>query len=169
MLKLIGILPKSWTRRLIHGQGLVRNPYTLGVRVIVEDVHKRILLVRHSYLNGWYLPGGAVDGGETLHEAACREVQEEAGIRAEGPVSLLNIYLNDRGWGRDHVGLFHLAEWSEDDLFLQPNTEISEARFFEFDELPTGVTEATRVRLQEFRNDEIPSGGRWMSTSTLSD
>ena len=161
VLRLISILPKAWTRRLIHGQGLIRNPYTLGVRVIIEDSEGRVLLVRHSYLKGWYLPGGAVDAGETLHEAAHREVLEETGIVAGSSATLLNIYLNDRGWGRDHVGLFYLADWSEGPGFLTSNAEISEARFFGIKDLPEGVTDATRARLSEFEGDVIPSGGRW--------
>ncbi|MEP5813125.1 MAG: NUDIX domain-containing protein [Roseibium sp.] len=165
MLKLIAILPKSWTRRLIHGFGLIRNPYTLGVRVIVEDAQNRILLVRHSYLKGWYLPGGAVDAAETLHDAAIREVLEEAGIYSGSPATLLNIYLNDRDWGRDRVGLFHLADWSETASYLQPNKEIAEARFFEFDDLPLEITGATLSRIQEFRSGTIPSGGRWISSN----
>lgn len=161
MLRLLSFLPKSWTKRLIQGVGLVRNPYTLGVRVIVEDERNRVLLVRHSYVHGWYLPGGGVDSGETLEEAACREVHEEAGIASGDRPVLLNIYLNEEATGRDHVGLFHLTRWSESENYLRPNAEIIEAAFFELEALPGDISTATARRLQEFRAGDFATGGRW--------
>jgi ADP-ribose pyrophosphatase YjhB (NUDIX family) len=50
----------------------------------------RILMVQRGKepLKGWWsLPGGALETGETLHEAVCREVWEETGLRVKpGPV-----------------------------------------------------------------------------------
>jgi ADP-ribose pyrophosphatase YjhB (NUDIX family) len=160
MLKFLSHLPTPWTRRLIQQVGLVRNPYTLGVRVIVEDRHSQVLLVRHSYLEGWYLPGGGVDRGETMGDAACREVREEAGIAPGEAPRLLNVYLNEQATGRDHVGLFHLASWTRADNFLEPNAEIAEAGFFAADRLPAGLSDATGRRLAEFRAGHFPSD-RW--------
>jgi 8-oxo-dGTP pyrophosphatase MutT (NUDIX family) len=160
MLKILALLPKPVTKRLIQGIGLVRNPFTLGVRVIVEDSEGRVLLVRHSYLPGWYLPGGGVDKGESMAEAACREVLEEAGIAASGMPRLVNVFLNDEATGRDHVGLFHLGSWREADNFLTPNVEILEAAFFDLDGLPDGLSKATARRLEEFRAAAFHSD-RW--------
>jgi len=157
------MFPKSWLRKLIHGLGLLRNPYTLGVRVIVEDRDGRILLVRHSYIGGWYLPGGGVEGGESLHQAAVRELREEAGIEPGGAPHLLGVYLNGTGWlARDHVGLFHLADWSEGPAYLAPNAEILEARFFPPSGIPDTTSPATRQKLMEFSQGQMPPGGRWM-------
>ena len=38
---------------------------TFGVRAAVIDAENRIFLVKHTYVPGWYLPGGGVDPGET--------------------------------------------------------------------------------------------------------
>eukprot|EP01047_Picozoa_sp_COSAG01_P064375 COSAG01_NODE_8509_length_2759_cov_11.963910_2_plen_343_part_00 len=40
----------------------------------------RYLLVHEKEARGWWLPGGGVDAGQTLQEAAVREAQEEAGL-----------------------------------------------------------------------------------------
>ena len=57
---------------------------------------ERILLARRSsvsYGNGlWGLPGGHVEDGETLAQAAAREAQEEVGVRID-PASLISLGL----------------------------------------------------------------------------
>jgi len=61
----------------------------VGVGAVIVD-GDRVLLARraHEPLKGeWSLPGGAVEVGETLHEALVREVREETGLTIEiGPV-----------------------------------------------------------------------------------
>jgi diadenosine hexaphosphate hydrolase (ATP-forming) len=49
---------------------------------VVTDGHGRIALVRERDRPGWALPKGRVEPGETLEEAAVREVLEETGLRA---------------------------------------------------------------------------------------
>ncbi|WP_440705932.1 NUDIX hydrolase [Heyndrickxia oleronia] len=47
--------------------------------VMVKNNDGKILLVDHPY-RGWEFPGGYVNRGETIKEAAIREVEEETGI-----------------------------------------------------------------------------------------
>ena len=50
--------------------------------VVVNDAGE-ILLVRRSDNGNWALPGGAVELGETLAQAAVRETREESGVECE--------------------------------------------------------------------------------------
>ncbi|QDZ89541.1 NUDIX domain-containing protein [Shewanella decolorationis] len=48
--------------------------------VIINDVGQ-VLLLKANYGNcAWGLPGGALEPGETIHEALLRECQEELGL-----------------------------------------------------------------------------------------
>lgn len=56
---------------------------TVRTRVIVYVVRGRELLVFVG-ASGFGVPGGAVEAGEVLEEAAVREVEEETGLRVTG-------------------------------------------------------------------------------------
>ena len=57
----------------------IAEPTVVGVRALIVR-EGRIMLVRHTYLPGYYLPGGKVDRGETAADACCREVAEECSL-----------------------------------------------------------------------------------------
>lgn len=55
----------------------------LTVDVIIETEEGLVLVERKHEPLGWALPGGFVDWGETLEQAAVREVKEETGLDVE--------------------------------------------------------------------------------------
>jgi len=57
----------------------------IGVRAVIVEKNRALLIRRaHAPLLGeWSLPGGVLECGETLHEAAIREAREETGLVVE--------------------------------------------------------------------------------------
>jgi len=56
-----------------------RNPFPT-VDIIIRVGREIVLIERCNPPHGWALPGGFVDYGETLEEAAIRESREETGL-----------------------------------------------------------------------------------------
>ncbi|MEL6965957.1 MAG: NUDIX domain-containing protein [Pseudomonadota bacterium] len=130
---------------------------TLGVRVAAFNDADEVLLVRHTYIEGWHLPGGAVERGESVGAAARKELQEEANIvpKDDGALTLFAVYKNEIMSRFDHVVLFVLQGANQTAPKL-PDSEIEEARFFACDALPEGTTEPTRRRLVEIAGRTAP-------------
>lgn len=49
--------------------------------VLFRDDDGRVLLVKPTYKDGWDIPGGYVEPGESPKQAAVREVEEELGLK----------------------------------------------------------------------------------------
>ena len=144
--------------RLIHATARFTRPLTLGVRaVILDDAGgtTQVFLVRHSYVPGWHLPGGAVEAGETVLEALVRETREECAIAIEHDAPrLFGLYFNRRLSRRDHVAVYVAREFrvlSE----REPDWEILEARFHAVGALPEGTAAAARARLAEVLDGQV--------------
>ena len=59
-----------------------RNPY-LTVDIIIETSGGIVLIERKNPPLGWALPGGFVDYGETVEQAAMREALEETTLKVQ--------------------------------------------------------------------------------------
>lgn len=59
------------------------NSLVPSVNCIVQNAAGEILLIRRTDNGNWSLPGGAMDLGESLGQAAVRETLEETGIHAK--------------------------------------------------------------------------------------
>jgi len=133
---------------------------TLGVRGAIFNPQGQVFLVRHSYVAGWYLPGGGVEPGETLAEALARELMEEGGIALDAPAQLFGVYLNKGASRRDHVALFVSHAGKQVKRPRIPNLEIIDYGFHGLDALPEQTSMATRRRLAEIEQG-LAASAEW--------
>lgn len=133
-----------------HSQTAGPQP-AVGVVVFRKD---KILLVKRANQPGkglWAIPGGRIKLGETLRQAAEREVREETGIliKPKESISVFEVIERDE----NNTIRFHyvivdlLAEYLSGEL--SPGTDASEARWVTSGQLKRlAVTKSTRQLLQ---------------------
>ncbi|MCX7709423.1 MAG: NUDIX hydrolase [Clostridia bacterium] len=122
--------------------------------LVVED-EKRILLQQRTDNGCWGIPGGSVELGETLEEAAVREIYEEMGITIKNP-KLFHVYS-----GKEHHYIYPNGDevYIIDNIFvvtqytgeLKPDgVETSRVQFFNIDHLPEEIHPPNRTILIDF-------------------
>lgn len=138
---------EPFTRPLFFAWSRLARGKTLGVRAVAVDAEGRVLLVKHTYIAGWWLPGGGVDRGETTQDAVVRELREEAGLTAQTSPRLVSIHSNERFFPGDHVLVFRI------DAFVlgerSSEGEIAEIGWFHPAALPPDINRGSRARLAE--------------------
>jgi 8-oxo-dGTP pyrophosphatase MutT (NUDIX family) len=130
--------------RMLHRLG----GKSVGVRALVQDGDGRVLLIRHTYIPGWHMPGGGVCAGESTIDAVIREVREEAGLTVTAPPQLCGVY---HGWWKgmpDYTVLYRIPEFTGE-AHAADAVEIAEAGWFALDALPMDTSPKTRERLRE--------------------
>jgi ADP-ribose pyrophosphatase YjhB (NUDIX family) len=123
----------------------LRRSVTLGVRAVVLDGEGRVLLVEHTYLHGWHLPGGGVERGENAEQAVERELREEGGVRLTAAPRLIGIETDHVAFPGDHVLLYRAQSWEA--CPSDSEGEILRTGWFSPAELPAGVTPKTVRRI----------------------
>lgn len=142
--------------RLMRAYWWVRRPVLLGVRVLVADGNQ-VLLVKHSYREGWFLPGGSPEARESLDETARREAREETGLAIQD-VTFLGIYSSLEEPESDHVAVFvsklqDPGACREGHSVRSRDSEIGEVRWAAATRLPQQTTKQTRLILQDWRRE----------------
>ncbi len=138
---------EPFTRPLFFAWSRMSRGMTLGVRGVAVDNEGRVLLVKHTYLHGWWLPGGGVERGQFCEDALTREMREEAGVIIEGRPTLVSIHSNERFFRGDHVLVYRIDRFTLTDRTSRG--EIAEIGWFEPRALPEDTHRATRERLAE--------------------
>ena len=130
----------------------VPRPRQAG-RAILRDEWGRVLLIRFVLPNMtfWATPGGGVEPGETLLEAAQRELQEELGIAVplEGPIHAATGIFEFEGELIENTDHFFHGRWSGtphlSGLTANESAALQEARWWTIEE-PERTPEAVFPR-----------------------
>lgn len=123
---------------------------TLAAIVAVID-NGKVLLTKREDFEVWCLPGGGVEDGESLAEAAIREAKEETGVDVE-LTRLVGVYSRLGGmWNDVHAVLF-AARPVGGELRLQPG-ETVEVKYFPFDAIPEDVLFGHKKRIEDAIQD----------------
>ena len=123
----------------------------LGVAVNVAVIQdNKILLTQREDFETWILPGGGVDEGESLPQAAIRETKEETGLDVE-LTKLVGIYFRKNKIFDDHIILF-AARQNGGEVKCQPGETI-EVEWFPFDKIPSPISIGHKRRIEDVIND----------------
>jgi len=133
------------------------RPVRAGVRVMMIEGNE-VWLIRHTYLPGWFMPGGGVKRHETLEQAARREAREETGAELL-EISLLGVFSSFVQWKTDHTTVFLCKDFK---ITGKSDGEIAEMRRFPLDGLPENTFASHRKLLEEYRkNGFTDKFGEW--------
>ena len=143
--------------RLLHK---FYHPVTIGARAIILNKEKdSVLLVKLSYAEGWYLPGGKLKRLETAADGLKRELREELNFTVdENDMALFGVYNNFYEGKSDTVIVFVC---SGDADKHHKNVEIEKFRYFPLDSLPESLSPGTKRRLDEYLRWERGIVGEW--------
>jgi 8-oxo-dGTP diphosphatase len=111
---------------------------------VICEQDRHILLVRKSR-SRWMLPGGKVEPGETAHDAAMRELQEETGLDADDMLYLMEL---ESGGTRHQVYEASLLDAEQ----ARPQNEIFDCLWYPLDAVQNlNPSDATLRILSAFR------------------
>ena len=116
---------------------IFRHPIagTTIVPILPDD---RIILVRRRDNGTWGLPGGIVDWGEDIPQAAKREIKEETGLDLVKIRRLVGVYSAPDRDPRIHSICVVLEAEVDGTMGVRDTLEISDVAAFEPSEIPFG-------------------------------
>ena len=133
------------------------RPIRMGVRVMMIE-NEKVWLVSHTYLPGWFLPGGGLKKWESLDQAARREAREETGADL-GEITFIGVFTSYVQWKTDHTAVFLCRDLK---IVGGSDAEIAELRAFPLNELPPETYYLHRRLLAKYATDNIQANfGEW--------
>ena len=132
------------------------NSLVPSVNVVVVNDAGDILMIRRTDNDNWAVPGGAIDLGESVGQAAVRETREESGIECE-ITGIVGIYSDPK-----HVILYTSNGEARQEFSIvltarpqggqpTPSSESSEVRWVHVSEIREYTMDRSmRIRINDY-------------------
>lgn len=126
------------------------NPIPAATGLVLDGRGRILLVLRNKEpgKNQWGLPGGFVETGESPEQAARRELEEEAGIKASG-ATLIDVIYQESDFYRSClliIGYHFMRHEGE----IRAGDDAEEVRFFDPGELPDMAFESHRALIDRY-------------------
>lgn len=116
-----------------------------GASVILINTNNELLLQLRKDNNCWGLPGGSMELGETLEEAAIRELFEETGLTAN-ELKLYNVFSGQEFYYKyphgdevyNVIAVYTCTDYKGE--LIKEEAEVKDLRFFHYDHLPSNIS-----------------------------
>lgn len=129
-----------------HSIRTYRNPVPT-VDAVIEHEGGVVLVLRKNPPNGWALPGGFVDYGETVEQAVRREAMEETGLTLAG-LRMFSVYSDPGRDPRQHTITTVFTARGEGRLHA--GDDAAQVRVFDLDHLPETAFDHSHI-LDDYR------------------
>ncbi len=118
------------------------------IEVDTEEGHGVVLIFRKNPPRAWALPGGFVDYGEALEEAALREAWEETGIEVSELRQFRTYSDPDRDPRRHTISTVFVAKAQKG--LLRPSDDAEKAQIFIKSKLPSPLAFDHEIILRDY-------------------
>lgn len=136
-------------------RSLLRRPL-VAVSLIATLPNGELVLIQRADDGGWSLPGGLIDRGETVEQAAARELHEETGLRLMRIDRCVGIYSAPDRDPRIHAICIALAVSVTGEPQLGDRHEVQAIASFPPDRLPSGPYSHDHARqLQDYQSGAV--------------
>ncbi len=104
--------------------------YRVSAKALIKNDRHQLLFVEEKKNNGYELPGGGIENGETVKQALTRELQEELGIVVSRVANKPSY-----AWVINGEVIWLLYETTINSSAFQQTQHVADAGFFDIDEL----------------------------------
>lgn len=133
-----------------------RTRFSLSVAVFIFLIkNNQILLLKRKntgWMDGfWSVPAGALDGHESLSQAAAREAHEEVGVQIDDSDLVLVHTLHALTESTEWMGAFFEADiWSGEPMVCEPEKH-AEVRWVNLQHLPETLIPYVRQAIEKYQ------------------
>jgi 8-oxo-dGTP diphosphatase len=137
----------------------LENRPKVGLGVMIKNNENQVLLGLRKSPHGqgtWCFPGGHLEFGETMVNAAIREAQEETGL-VVSKLELISVAdeLKALDKGKHYVNVGFLAHYSTGEPQTMEPEKFDKWEWFDLDNLPAPLFEGTELMIERYKEGKI--------------